>query len=48
MRIGDRNERITSDKGCVAVPVPFSVVDNKVIVRAEAITEGMKTFANQK
>jgi len=46
MRIGDQNERLTPDKGCVGVPVTFSVVDNKVIVRHEAITEGIKAFAN--
>ena len=46
MRIGDQNERLTLDKGCVGVPVAFSVVDNKVIVRHEAITEGIKAFAN--
>jgi uncharacterized membrane protein len=46
MRIGDQHERLTADKGCVGVPVTFSVVDNKVIVRPEAITEGIKAFAN--
>ena len=46
MRLGDQNERLTADKGCVGVPVTFSVVDNKVIVRPEAITEGIKAFAN--
>jgi uncharacterized membrane protein len=46
MRIGDQNERLTSDKGCVGVPVTYSVVDNKVIVRPEAITEGIKAFSN--
>lgn len=45
MRMGDQNERITPDKGCVAVPVPFSAENNKVIVRAQAIMEGLKTFA---
>ena len=45
MRIGDRNERMTADKSCVAVPVPFSVENGKVMVRAEAITEGTKTLA---
>lgn len=45
MRIGDRNERMTADKSCVAVPVPFSVESDKVMVRAEAITEGTKTLA---
>ena len=46
MRIGDQKERLTPDKGCVAVPVTFSVADNKVSVRPEAITEGIKAFAN--
>jgi uncharacterized membrane protein len=46
MRIGDQNERLRPEKGCVGVPVPFSVIDNKVIVRPEAITEGIKAFAN--
>jgi uncharacterized membrane protein len=46
MRIGDQKERLTPDSGCVGVPVTFSVVDNKVIVRPEAITEGIKAFAN--
>lgn len=46
MRIGDQHERLTKDKGCVGVPVTFSVVDNKVIVRPEAIMEGIKAFAN--
>ncbi len=45
MRIGDRNERMTADKSCVAVPVPFSVENNKVMVRAQAITDGIKAFA---
>ncbi len=45
MRIGDRNERMTADKSCVAVPVPFAVENNKVIVRANPITEGTKTIA---
>lgn len=45
MRIGDRNERMTADKSCVAVPVPFSVENGKVMVQAEAITEGTKTLA---
>jgi uncharacterized membrane protein len=42
MAIGGRNERMTPDKGCVAVPVPFSIEHNRVIVRAQAITEGAK------
>lgn len=45
MRIGDRNERMTADKSCVAVPVQFSVDNNKVTVRAQAITDGIKAFA---
>jgi hypothetical protein len=46
MRLGDQNERLTADKGCVAVPVPFSVENNEVRVRARAITEGAKTLIN--
>ena len=46
MRIGDQKEQLTADKGCVAVPVTLSVADNKVSVRPEAITEGIKAFAN--
>lgn len=45
MPIGGRNDRITPDKGCVAVPVPFSVQNNKVVVRAQAIEEGAKALA---
>lgn len=44
MRIGDRNERLIADKSCVAVPVPFAVEYNKIIVKASAITEGAKTL----
>ena len=46
MRIGDQKERLTPDKGCVAVPVIFSVADNKLSVRPEAIIEGIKVFAS--
>lgn len=45
MRIGDRNERMTADKSCIAVPVPFAVGKNKIIVKAGAITEEAKTLA---
>ena len=45
MRIGDQKERVTPEKGCVAVPVPFSVETNKLIVRAQEITEGAKALA---
>jgi len=44
MRIGDQKERMTRDTGCVAVPVPFAVENNKVVVRAQAITEGAKAL----
>lgn len=44
MRLGDPNERLTPDKECVAIAVPFSVEHNKVIVRAKAITEGAKAL----
>ena len=46
MRIGDQKERLTTDKGCVAVPVTFSVADNKVSVRPEAITDGIKALVS--
>lgn len=45
MRIGDQNERITAEKGCVAVPVQASVDNNKVTVRPRAITEAFNIFA---
>lgn len=45
MTIGGPNERITPDKSCIAVPVPFTVENNKVVVRAQAIMEGAKTLA---
>lgn len=45
MRIGDRNERMTADKSCVAVPVPFSIENDKVVVKADVIAEGGKTLA---
>ena len=44
MRIGDQHERLTADKGCVGVPVPFSVENNKVVVRFDAIAAGLETF----
>ncbi|MBI3476373.1 MAG: DUF2318 domain-containing protein [Acidobacteria bacterium] len=46
MRIGDRNERMTADKSCVAVPVPFSVENNNVVVRPDAITKGFEMFSS--
>ena len=46
MRVGDQNERLTPDKECVAVPVPFSVESNKVVVRPDAIAKGLKTFSS--
>ena len=45
MTIGSPNERITPDKSCIAVPVPFTVENNKVVVRAQAITDGAKALA---
>lgn len=45
MRIADQKERVTSDKGCVAVPVPFSVEKDKVTVRSQDITDGTKALA---
>jgi uncharacterized membrane protein len=46
MRLGDQNERLTPDKGCVAVPVPFSVKNNKVVVRPDAIAKGLEAFSS--
>jgi hypothetical protein len=46
MTIGGRNERMTPDKCCVAVPVPFSVESNRLIVRAQAIMEGAKALVD--
>ena len=45
MRIGDQKEGVTPEKGCVAVPVPFSVDHNKLTVRAQAIVEGTEALA---
>lgn len=45
MTIGGPNERMTRDKGCVAVPVPFSIESNKVVVRSQAIMEGANALA---
>ena len=42
----DRNERMTSDKGRVAVSVPFSAENNKAILRASAIMEGTKALTD--
>jgi uncharacterized membrane protein len=44
MRIGDRNERVTKERSCVAVPVAFAIENNKVIVKASAVIEGAKTI----
>ena len=46
MRIGDRNEKVGPDKGCVAVPVPFSVENNRVVVRSQEIVAGLQTLAS--
>ena len=46
MRLGDQNERIMAGKGCVAVPVPFSIDNNKVTVLAPAIMEGLRSFSD--
>ena len=43
MRVGDQNERLAPDNECVAVPVPFSVENNKVVVRPDAIAKGLET-----
>ena len=44
MRVADQNERMTATKGCVAVPVPFSIEQSQVIVRRQAITDGLEIF----
>jgi uncharacterized membrane protein len=44
MRFGDQNERVAADS-CVAVPVRFSVENNKVKVRTQEVMEGLKNFA---
>lgn len=46
MRIGDQSEKVNAAKGCVAIPIPFTVENNKVTVRARSIMEGIKTFVN--
>jgi hypothetical protein len=46
MRIGDPNERMTRATGCVAVPVPFAIETNKIVVRAQAITDGAKAITD--
>lgn len=40
MRIGDQKEKMGANNGCVAVPIDFSVVNNNIKVRAQAIAEG--------
>ena len=44
MRIGEPGERLTSGKGCIAVPVSFSIENGRVIVRTQAILEAAKAF----
>jgi uncharacterized membrane protein len=46
MRIGDPGEKLATGRSCVAVPVPFSIENKQVIVRAQSITEGTKAFAD--
>ena len=46
MRIGDPNEKTGPDKGCVAVPVPFSVENNKIVVHNQAITAGLQALVS--
>lgn len=40
MRLGDSGEQMTKDKGCVAVPVPFSIQEHQLLVKSQVITEG--------
>ena len=39
MRLGDQGEKMTRDKGCVAVPVPFSIEREKLLVRRHIVAE---------
>ena len=39
MRLGDPGEKMTRDKGCVAVPVPFSVEREKLLVKRQIVAE---------
>ena len=44
MRLGDQGEELTPAKGCVAVPVPFSVNDKLLTVRAADMEEHLQNF----
>jgi uncharacterized membrane protein len=44
MRIGDRHERMTPDKGCVAVPMPFSIKNGQILVRGNEISQQAKNL----
>ena len=39
MRLGDQGEKMTRDKGCVAVPVPFSIERENPLVRRKDVAE---------
>lgn len=47
MRLGKQNESGLNNK-CVAVPVRFSKESEKVIVRAQAVIEGLQVIAGSK
>ena len=40
MRLGDPGEQMTRDKGCVAVPVPFSIEQEQLLVKSQVIAQG--------
>ncbi len=44
MRMGEEKERIVLGQGCVTVPIPFSIGNDEVVVRATAIVESAKVF----
>ena len=46
MRVGDQNENVMAGKGCVAVPVHFSIDNNKIAVGGQAILEGLRSLSD--
>jgi len=42
--MGEEKERIVLGQGCVTVPIPFSIGNDEVVVRATAIVESAKVF----
>ena len=47
MRMGEQKERIVPGQGCVTVPIPFSIGNDEVVVRATAIVESAKVFLTE-